>query len=262
MYGGKARVVVVFYRKEWGETPFTRIESVAIRNRGFSEGHDFTLFIPTEDPPSMPKWLPKSQLYLGLKAHGLAAAAGVVEHKIETLGGSPTKESASDRAKRFSRAEKLRRDQRQFLKSDVGYKAATVAYEEFIEALSEGSEEIAEASGITLSMMPVPAYPSLRVFHGLSCVLVFGWEPKYLNEIEDCPMRLEYHSHMPQLPGFMPPSSTPRSLKVDYFQYEMLGPDRYGYVDKSNREKSYSPGDLATLVLKTYIDLSEGNPRH
>ena len=31
VYGGRARVVAVVYRKEWGETPFTRIEQTAIR---------------------------------------------------------------------------------------------------------------------------------------------------------------------------------------------------------------------------------------
>jgi hypothetical protein len=38
----------VFYRQEWGETPFTRIEQTAIRNRAFHEGHSFTLFVATE----------------------------------------------------------------------------------------------------------------------------------------------------------------------------------------------------------------------
>ncbi|GGD31504.1 hypothetical protein [Aureimonas glaciei] len=261
VYGGKARVVVVFYRKEWGLTPFTRIEETAIRKRAFHKGYGFTLFIPTDEPPTAPEWLPPTQLWFGLKTFGLDVAAGVVEHKIQTLGGEPSIESASDRAKRFTRAEKLRRDQSQFLKSDKGYAAATAAYDEFVEALAEGADAIADDAGIRLMMKPVPSYQSMRVFYGLGTVLVIGWEPKYLNEIEDCPVRLEYYSHMPALPGFMPPHSTPRSLRVNYFQYEMLGPDRYGYVDKSNRTKSYSPTDLSSLVLKTYIDIAERNPR-
>jgi hypothetical protein len=46
-----------------------------------------------------------TQLWFGLKTFGLAVAAGVVEHKIQTLGGEPSIETASDRAKRFTRAE-------------------------------------------------------------------------------------------------------------------------------------------------------------
>jgi hypothetical protein len=83
--------------------------------------------------------------------------------------------------------------------------------------LTEGAEAIADDAGIRLLMKPVPSYPSMRIFYGLGAVLVIGWSPRYLNEIEDCPVRLEYHSHMPSLPGFMPPHSKPRSLKLDHF---------------------------------------------
>ena len=79
VYGEKARFVVAFYRKEWGETPYTRIEQTAIRNRAFHDGYDFTLFIPTDPPPSYPKWLPITRLYLSLDKFGLDGAAAVIE---------------------------------------------------------------------------------------------------------------------------------------------------------------------------------------
>src|ERR1039458_4546278 len=41
VFGEKARVVVVLYRAGWGETPWTRIEETAIRNRAFEHGYDF-----------------------------------------------------------------------------------------------------------------------------------------------------------------------------------------------------------------------------
>ena len=39
VYGKQARLVVVLYRAEWGETPFTRYEATAIRNRAFNAGY-------------------------------------------------------------------------------------------------------------------------------------------------------------------------------------------------------------------------------
>ena len=42
VFGEKARVVVILFRKEWGQTPFTRIEETAIKNRAFDYGYDFT----------------------------------------------------------------------------------------------------------------------------------------------------------------------------------------------------------------------------
>ena len=57
VFGTEARTVFVLYRKGWGETPWTRIEETAIRNRAFEEGYDFVLFAPMDKPTTVPKWL-------------------------------------------------------------------------------------------------------------------------------------------------------------------------------------------------------------
>ena len=64
VYAKKARVVVILYRPEWGETNWTRVEQEAVRNRAFSEGWDFTLFIPTIAVQSLPSWFPKTRVYI------------------------------------------------------------------------------------------------------------------------------------------------------------------------------------------------------
>ncbi|MBN2402645.1 MAG: hypothetical protein JXN64_09610 [Spirochaetes bacterium] len=52
-----SRLVVVLYRKGWGESPWTRIEETAIRNRAYNYGYDFVKFIPLDDPPNVPSSL-------------------------------------------------------------------------------------------------------------------------------------------------------------------------------------------------------------
>jgi hypothetical protein len=95
VFAKEARCVVVLYRKEWGETPFTRIEQMAIRKRAFEEGYDFTLFIPTEDRTSLPPWMPRQRLYWGLKRFALSGAAGAIEARIQELGGEPPRRDCS-----------------------------------------------------------------------------------------------------------------------------------------------------------------------
>jgi hypothetical protein len=57
----KARIVVVFIRKEWGETKFTRVERDAIQNRSHRQAYEaFTIFIPTDEPKALPPWVPKT----------------------------------------------------------------------------------------------------------------------------------------------------------------------------------------------------------
>ena len=122
VFGKKARCVVVFCRAEWGETPFTRIEQTAIRNRAFNEGYDFTLFIPTDN--TVPPWLPKTQLYYGLERFGLQGAAAVIEQRIQVLGGEPRVEGITDRAARLQRGRDLEYARKKFRESPEGMKAA------------------------------------------------------------------------------------------------------------------------------------------
>ena len=145
VYGNKARVVVVLYRKEWGETPWTRVEASAIRNRSLSDSWDFTVFIPTEDRPSMPPWVPKTRLYVGLQRFGIESAAGVIEQRVSERGGEPKVETVIERAARHARANELRQMQRQFIKSDIGVKAATAAFEEYSTAIEDACEAVKKA---------------------------------------------------------------------------------------------------------------------
>jgi hypothetical protein len=64
VFAKQSRLVVVLYREGWGKTPWTRIEVTAIRNRAFDEGYYFVLFIPLDGKPSVPKWLPRTQLWI------------------------------------------------------------------------------------------------------------------------------------------------------------------------------------------------------
>jgi hypothetical protein len=98
VFSNGARVVIVLCRPEWGQTPFTRIEETAVKNRTFNEGYDFSLFVPTTDPPFVPKWLPKTRLYYNLPRFGVQGLAAVIERLIEERGGTPRVESISDRA--------------------------------------------------------------------------------------------------------------------------------------------------------------------
>jgi hypothetical protein len=136
VFATKARFVVIFYRKEWGETPFTRIEQTAIRNRAYSEGYNFTLFIPTEDPATVPDWLPRIRLYYGLGRFGISGAAAVVEARVQETGGQPQIESVADRAARLNRAMQFRQQQSHFSKSEVGVQAAREAYELLCQTIS------------------------------------------------------------------------------------------------------------------------------
>jgi hypothetical protein len=107
VFGKTAKLVVVLYREEWGHTPFTRFEETAIRNRAYSEGYDFAVFIPMDDSEKqkVPAWVPKNRLYIGLERWGIAAACAVIEARFSEMGGEVHEESVAEMAVKVAEAD-------------------------------------------------------------------------------------------------------------------------------------------------------------
>lgn len=253
VYAKKARIVVVFCRQAWGETPFTRIEQTAIRGRAFDEGYEFTLFIPTETLPKVPAWLPRLQLYYGMERFGLDGAAAVVEQKIQLKGGEVREESLADRAARAVRAAKLAEERRLFLHSNTGVDAAKAAYSELLSGIRDGVEEANGAPGMALM---IAEHSNEMVIYGLEGSTHIWFRLAYTNVLEDFPVAVNYADGPPKVHWLMA-FDEPRKWAQDRFQYTLLGPDRPGYQDVSNANRVFTPGELAKHVLTRYIDLSE-----
>lgn len=257
VYGKTARVVVVLFREQWGETPWTRVEQDAIRNRAFNDGWDFTVFIPTEPFPKMPPWLPKTRLYVGLERFGIESAAGVVESRVTERGGQPHRETIEERAARFSRAAKLKELRKNFQKTEQGVRSAIAAYEEFSKALDSSIQRI---SNITLPLI-LKRSQEFRIVSGLSPInLIAEFRPVYANVLDEAYLKLDYYKGFPALPGFYASYHEATKLRHIKLRYEMVGFDRYAYVDTGERHREFSPMELAEHAIKTYLEVAEKNP--
>jgi hypothetical protein len=251
VYGKTARIVVILYRPEWGETPWTRVEQEAIRNRAFSDSWDFTVFIPTAPNPQMPPWLPKTRLYVGLERFGIESAAGVIESRVTERGGEAQQETVTDRAARFARAAKLKDMKREFQKSHVGVNASKKAYEDFSVAL----ETLAASTNLKSQRSH-----QFRIVSGISPInLIADFHPVYSNVLDDAKLRLDYFKGFPQLPGFWSHGGATK-LRGFSFTYELLSSDRSGWVAKDAQHREFTPEQLADYAVKLYFDVAEKNP--
>jgi hypothetical protein len=210
VYGKTSRLVVVLFRPEWGETPWTRIERDAIKNRSLNDGWDFTTFVPTVERPQMPPWLPQTRLYVGLQRWGMEAAAAAIEARATERGSSPREETVAERADRFARAAKFKQTQEQFQASDTGVKAALQAYEDLSLAVEKHATAIA-AAGVKIEVKRSQEY---RILTGLSpCNAVCSFRPFYANVLKDVHLNVDVYKGFPDLPGFHPPWDKPTKLK-------------------------------------------------
>ncbi len=129
-FGKDSRVVVVLFRNSWGKTTWTRIEETAIRNRAYVEGYDFTIFIPMDKDPSLPRWLPRPQIWFDLNRYGLQGAVTVVEARIRQAGGQNRPESVQDQATRLKDQLALKEKRDSFFGSSARFGEAKQAFEE------------------------------------------------------------------------------------------------------------------------------------
>jgi hypothetical protein len=254
VYGQTARLVVVLFRPEWGETPWTRVERDAIKNRSLNDGWDFTTFVPTVERPQMPPWLPKTRLYVGLQRWGIEAAAAVIEARVAELGGNPREETVVERADRFARAAKLKQKQEEFQSSHTGVNAALKAYEDFSLATEKHAKAIA-AAGIKIEVKRSQEY---RILTGLSpCNAVCSFRPTYTNVLKDVHLHVDVYKGFPHLPGFMPPFDKPSKLKALRYAYRLVRPDYHAWVGIEEKGREFTPQQLAEHVLRAYMDIAE-----
>ena len=257
IYGKKARVVVILYRKEWGQTRWTGVEMNAIRTRAFEQGFDFTVFIPVEPRPSTPAWLPPTRLYVGLERWGVEGAAAVIEQRVIDAGGVSRPESVAERAARLKRATDLRDAQHQFERSHEGTALANAAYEEFSDALNPGTEPI-RASGMNLE------FKTSQHFRIVTCYpvnLICSWYPHYTNSIENIDLHATFYKGFPELPGFYPSFNKAVQLSAMKLKYALVRMDQSAYVSKGPPLKEFTPEKLAEHLLSQLMDIVERTPR-
>ena len=125
VFSKDSRIVVVLFSKEWGKTKWTRIEETAIRNKGFEEGYDFVILIPTEKGVSPPKWLPKNRIWIGLERWGIDSAASVIEARVVEFEGIIKEESIEDKVAKKDLELKENKRREQLLDSPEGLSLAT-----------------------------------------------------------------------------------------------------------------------------------------
>ena len=253
VYGKAARLVVVLYRPEWGETPWTRIERDAIKNRSLDDGWDFTTFVPTVEKPQMPPWLPKTRLYVGLQRWGIECAAATIEARATERGSTPHEETATERAARLRRSLDLKKKQKQFQSTEAGVQSAIQAYEDFSLAIEKHAESIV-AAGVKIESKRSQEY---RIVTGLRpCSMICSFSRYYINSLENTYLSVEIFKGIPHLPGFYGSMEKPIKLRSLRYSYQLVRLDHHAWVG-TDKGREFTPQQLADHVLRVYMDVAE-----
>jgi len=133
----ECRVAVVLYRDGWGETPWTRIEETAIKNRAFEKGWDFLLFVNLDTNSILPTWIPKTYIWLDYQRFKTEGAIAVIEQKVKEAGGITRQETVADTAERLKRLRTAENERDTFLRSQNAVMEANREILKIVEKLKE-----------------------------------------------------------------------------------------------------------------------------
>lgn len=199
VFGEQSRLVVVLYRDGWGQTPWTRIEETAIRNRAFEHGYEFVMFVPLDDAPSVPKWLPHTQLWVGLKRWGVPGAASVIDARIQELGGEQTNETIEHRAARVERAVSFFKMRETYLASDEGVRKAGEAFET-LQAVILSAVPKLQASAPSLGISEKHTN-RIVVLLSTGPALSISWRGRFCNTLSESFLEVAIWNGHPPFPG-------------------------------------------------------------
>jgi len=257
VFGEESRLVVVLYRPGWGDTPWTRIEKVAIRNRGFDHGYDFAIFIPLDDPPTTPEWLPKSQLWVGLRRWGVNGAASVIERRVQELGGSPHEETVQERASRLERALAFSEKRKQFLASESGVRTANDEFNILHNELSRLVVEIqGAAKSLSYSVKRARYFGDHIVILGLDLNLSVVWYNRFSNTLKDSELTLTVWEGHPPYPGIMQ-FDRPKQLQSLKFRFDLNPYGEYRWQTVGGDQRQFATKELAAFCLKYFMDAEQ-----
>lgn len=262
VFGEEARLVVVLYRPGWGETPWTRIEETAIRNRAYSEGYEFVTFIPLE-PPAVPKWLPKTKIWLGLERWGLQSAASVIEARVQELGGDlKDVESAHERAARFARRVAFEKNREIFLGSHEGVEAADSEFALLCGELRAIANKITQSGGpVSFDVknsvsFNIKQVPQDIILVGSKVSLSVSWQRQYANSLNGAVLKVTFWDRHPPLPGLFVPAGRIDPIKKVNLKFDIAAGERRVWRMESQAHE-FSSSMLAEDLIKQLFDLME-----
>jgi hypothetical protein len=114
------RLIVVLYRDGWGQTPWTRVEETAIKEKCLADGWGVLLFVTLDNQCNVPKWVPETYLRMHFAEYGMEQLIGAIKLRVQEVGGTPRHIDALARAKIEQEEAEFQTKRRNFLDSSEG----------------------------------------------------------------------------------------------------------------------------------------------
>jgi hypothetical protein len=210
------------------------------------------IFIPLEEPPILPKWLPKTRLWVGVKRWGPSGAAIAIEARVQEQGGELHEETVQERSTRLKRELNFSERRDKFLNSVEGVRAATQEFEFFDREIQKLVMEIKDSLNLNIKrdIKPFAAEKQIVIL-GFELGLKLIWKCPYNNTLDKSALIFQLWDEHPPFPGII--NFDAKMMKELKFKLDVTPSDKYIWQTISNNNQ-YDTKYLASFVLKQFMN--------
>jgi hypothetical protein len=240
----QSRCVIIFYRNKWGTTPYTAIEEKAVRTRISEEGNNNLLVISLDNPPVVPKYLSKTQIWTELAQAGINGTAAFIEEQVKALGGGLSEELPLDVGIEIKKEPRFEVESSKFLESVSGLEIAVIELKKLFSALETEKNKITESDkGISLTFK---RDKKNCVIHYGEFSIRFYLQTEKSNLLLDSPLYFEMQKQDNTSNGL-------NILAVEEYHFELKKVGVYGWIKGADSDSFISSKQLAEDSIKLLL---------
>jgi hypothetical protein len=259
-FRSQSRLNLVLYRPKWGNTPWTGVEEVAVKESCLETSFKNIFFFVIEPTSEIPAWLPDTHVRFNFADFTLEQAVGAVKARVQERGGH-FKPMTPIRKAELLQVEQEYQDDRRQISSQEGmqkiYENVKLLFAEIVTQLED-----------------VNANGHLNIEHGIklrygdmdqSCLLgterlgmAIIWFQRYSNGLDgDAALivrELNENAIIP--PGHWRPQQ-PDVLKEEKYDPDISRTREYVWRPRKGKGELVTSRDLATKLVLQFLDLVE-----
>lgn len=256
----QSRINVVLYRPKWGNTPWTGVEEIAIKESCLATSFRSIFFFVIEPTSEIPAWIPETHVRFNFGDFTLDQAIGAIKARVQERGGHIQPMTPKKKAALLQTEEEYQRDRRQ-ISSEAGirkiYENVKLLFAEIVRQI----EDVSATGRLNIEHRTKLCFGDADQ----TCVLGMNrlgmtvvWYQRYSNIVSDHAALIirEFNENLIIPPGHVH-LQQPEMLKEEKYDPDISRAREYVWRQKRGPQDMLTSKDLATKLILQFLDLVE-----
>jgi hypothetical protein len=253
----ESRLSVVLYRPGWGDTPWTAVEALAIKECCLENFYRNIFVYVIEKTGVLPKWLPDTHVYFSSANYSLDEAVGAIKARVQDRGGEYRPLTPARKAE-LNRAEEDYRRARAFMSSQDGMAKIFSKVEELFEEIRTQCDKVNAGGNANIEYrIKLQQGEKQQIFtlSGPRVGLLVIWFQPYSNLLDDSLLGVREFNEKMIIPVGHVHWQQPELVNETKYAPDISRALEYGWKPQRGLNKFLSSKELASQCVIQFLDL-------